>query len=190
MKFKSLGISLIVICYSISAAENGAINEPPQLLAKKSTNSQTQAPLTQKMSGWLKDFKNNLVAYTKKSLPKTKKEWVITIISEGLAEGVLMFTGLKNLVKIKRDKAEDIIEQSKGWGGEIYGDLTEIEKEEVEEKVTQIVDNVVKKTGMEEKVAIHYTPDVRGAFAYAQTHIFILAGYSYPKYKPLGAASE
>lgn len=180
MKFKFLYISLIIIYCSIPAAENGAqpTSQFPSWLQKLRSGQIRSQPI-QKLGAWLKGLKHNLIEYAKNSLPKTKKEWVLTIISEGIAEGILMFKGLSMLVTYKKDKAEDLIEKSQGFWGLFTGDLTEIERDKVEEEITQIMDNVVEQTGMKEKVTIHYT-GTSGAFAYGKSHLFIPTKYTLP----------
>jgi hypothetical protein len=127
MKFKHLFISLIIILsfksYSISAAENS-----PQLTTQAQDWLQKfkrKLPSKQTMATWFNNIKNDTVSYIKSSLPKTKKEWALAIIGEGIAEGLLLYQGLSNLVVYKRDKAEDFIEKSKGIQELITGNLTE-----------------------------------------------------------------
>ncbi len=173
MKIKILAISLLIMYCSISVAEIWPQQtQPISSWLKKFKKSK---PLSrQKVNAWFKDLKNSLVNYAKSSLPQTKKEWIKVIISEGIAEGILMYRGLQMLANYKKDKAEDFIEKSHGIQGFFTGTLTEQNKDEVNEEVVQTIEEVIKKTGMEETVETHYITEIQtGAISYAKRHIFV-----------------
>ncbi len=178
MKFKFLSISLVIMCCSISATVNETQSTSRfSTWLKKIKSSQIRSQSTQNLNTWLRDLKNGLVTYTKNSLPKTKKQWVLTIISEGIAEGILMFQGLKILSTYKQDRVESFIEKSQGFQGLFTGNLTEVERDKVEKDITSIIDEVVEKTGMKERVKVHYAPGVSGGFSYGKSHIFVPTQY-------------
>ncbi len=173
MKIKLLAIFLLIMHCSISVAEIWPQQtQPIRSWLKKFKKSK---PLSrQKVNAWFKGLKNSTVNYIKSSLPQTKKEWVKVIISEGIAEGILMYFGLQMLVTYKKDKAEDFIEKSKGIQGILFtGTLTEQNKDEVNAEVVQTIQDVIEETGMKGKVEEHYAPGVVGAFSYAKSHIFL-----------------
>jgi len=139
-------------------------NEQAQTITSSNNNklAQSKAVATQ--------VKNKILTYVHNALPKTKKDIALTIISEGIADGILLVIGAKGLSQYQRNNPQDFIDTMEPLTGQ---KITEIAAHQTDAQVKEAVDEVLGTTGIKKPVCIHYAHGVPGPFCHAKNHLFL-----------------
>jgi hypothetical protein len=134
------------------------------------TISIAKAQSIQKKIPSLQTVKNKISQYVKDALPKTKKDVALTIISEGIADGIFFYLGFQNLVFYYRNNPKDFVNFMR-ITQDI--DITEVPLEKVDKNVQIGVNDVMTNVGLKKPACVHYATGMEGAFCHGRDQLFL-----------------